>query len=86
VFVQHEAPEQIAEAAFSADGGMVHIPAIMAAEFGISRSEARRLIDQGGVTLGEAPLGAGEHDVPVARAEGQLLKVGRRRFRRLKAA
>jgi tyrosyl-tRNA synthetase len=86
VFVQREAPEQIAEAAFSADDGMVHIPAVIAAEFGISRSEARRLIDQGGVVLGGAPLAAGEHDVPVARAEGQLLQVGRRRFRRLKAA
>ncbi len=55
----------------------------MAREFGISRSEARRLIDQGGVTLGEEPLAAGEHDVPVERADGQVLKVGRRRFRRL---
>jgi len=86
IFVQHEAPEEIAEAAFSADGGMVHIPALIAAEFGVSRSEARRLIDQGGVTLGDEPLAPGEHDVPVARADGQLLKVGRRRFRRLKAA
>ena len=86
VFVQREAPEEIAEAAFSAGGGMVHIPAVIAAEFGISRSEARRLIDQGGVVLGDAPLAPGEHDVPVARADGQLLKVGRRRFRRLKAA
>src|SRR5947209_2675293 len=40
VFVQREAPEEIAEAAFSAGGGMVHIPAVIAAEFGISRSEA----------------------------------------------
>jgi tyrosyl-tRNA synthetase len=86
VHVERQAPEEIAQAGFSADGGMVHIPAVIAAEFGVSRSEARRLIDQGGVMLGEAQLAAGEHDVAVARAEGQLLKVGKRRFRRLKAA
>jgi tyrosyl-tRNA synthetase len=85
VHVQHEAPDEVAEAAFSADDGLVHIPAVIASEFGISRSEARRLIDQGGVMLGHSPLAPGEHDVPVARADGQLLKVGKRRFRRLKA-
>jgi tyrosyl-tRNA synthetase len=86
VHVERKAPEEIASAGFSTDGGLVHIPAVIAAEFGISRSEARRLIDQGGVMLGDSPLAAGEHDVEVARADGQLLKVGKRRFRRLKAA
>jgi tyrosyl-tRNA synthetase len=86
VFVEHEAPEEIAEASFSSDGGLVHLPGVMAAEFGMSSSEARRLIDQGGVSLGESPLAAGEYDVAGERADGQVLKVGRRRFRRLRAA
>jgi tyrosyl-tRNA synthetase len=86
VHVERAVPEEVAEAEFSADGGVVHLPAVIASEFGISRSEARRLIDQGGVTLGHRQLAAGEHDVPVARADGQLLRVGRRRFRRLVAA
>jgi tyrosyl-tRNA synthetase len=86
VFVEHEAPEEIAEASFSSDGGLLHLPGVMAAEFGMSSSEARRLIDQGGVSLGESPLAAGEYDVPGERADGQVLKVGRRRFRRLRAA
>jgi hypothetical protein len=43
------------------------------------------LIDQGGVTLGGSVLGKGEHDVVVARADGEVLKVGKRRFRRLRA-
>jgi tyrosyl-tRNA synthetase len=86
VHVQREAPEEIDEARISADdAGMVHLPGLIAAEFGVSRSEARRLIDQGAVTLGESPLAAGEHDVTVERADGQVLKVGRRRFRRLRA-
>jgi tyrosyl-tRNA synthetase len=86
VFVEHEAPEEIEEATFDADGGRVHVPLLIAEQFGVSRSEARRLIDQGGVTLGEVPLAPGEHDVDAERADGQVLKVGRRRFRRLRKA
>ena len=84
VHVEGGVPEQIEDAAFDSDGGLVHLPAVMAEQFGISRSQARRLIDQGGVSLGEAQLAAGEHDVPSERAEGQVLKVGKRRFRRLR--
>ena len=86
VFVEREAPEEIAEATFDSDGGLVHLPLLIAEQFGVSRSEARRLIDQGGVTLGEEQLAAGEHDVAAERADGQVLKVGRRRFRRLRKA
>jgi tyrosyl-tRNA synthetase len=85
VHVQGEAPEEIEDAAFASDGGLVHLPAVMAEAFGISRSQARRLIDEGGVTLGETQLTAGEHDLPRERADGQVLKVGKRRFRRLRA-
>jgi tyrosyl-tRNA synthetase len=86
VFVTHEAPEQIDDATVAADGASVHLPAVIAAEFGLSRAEARRLIDHGGVTLGDAPVATGEYDVPSARADGQVLKVGKRRFRRLRVA
>ncbi len=86
VFVSHEAPEEIEEASFLAEDGTVHLPGVIAAAFGVSSSEARRLIDQGGVTLGEASVAAGEYSVPSARADGQVLKVGKRRFRRLRAA
>jgi tyrosyl-tRNA synthetase len=86
VFVEHEMPEEIAEASFARDAGALHLPGLMAAEFGMSSSQARRLIDQGGVTLGEASLAPGEYDVPGERADGQVLRVGKRRFRRLRAA
>jgi tyrosyl-tRNA synthetase len=85
VIVQHEAPEEIEPASFEAVDGMLHLPGLIAAEFGLSRSEARRLIDQGGVMLGERQLRAGEHDVAGELADGQVLKVGKRRFRRLRA-
>jgi tyrosyl-tRNA synthetase len=85
VFVERELPDTIEDARFHSDAGLVHLPGVMADEFEISRSQARRLIDQGAVTLGGAQLAAGEHDVSAARADGQVLKVGSRRFRRLRA-
>ncbi|HEX5852690.1 MAG TPA: tyrosine--tRNA ligase [Solirubrobacteraceae bacterium] len=85
VFVQREAPREIDEASFEGEDGMLHLPGLIASEFAMSRSDARRLIDQGAVTLGEQPLAAGEHDIACERADGQVLKVGKRRFRRLRA-
>ncbi len=86
VVVAQQEPEEIPEASVDASGGLVHLPGVIAGEFGLSRSEARRLIDQGAVTLGAESLGAGEHDVAAERADGQVLKVGRRRFRRLRVS
>jgi tyrosyl-tRNA synthetase len=85
VFVQRGVPEEIDDAHFECVEGMLHLPGLMASELGMSRSEARRLIDQGAVTLDEVQLTPGQHDVPCEQADGQILKVGRRRFRRLRA-
>jgi tyrosyl-tRNA synthetase len=85
VFVQRSVPEEIEDAHFECVEGVLHLPGLMASELGMSRSEARRLIDQGAVTLDEVPLEPGEHDVSCEQADGQILKVGRRRFRRLRA-
>jgi tyrosyl-tRNA synthetase len=85
VFVQRGVPDEIEELSFELGDGAVHLPGLMADAFGMSRSEARRLIDGGGVSLGEQPLGAGEHDVAPERLDGAVLRVGKRRFRRLRA-
>ncbi|HTA32082.1 MAG TPA: tyrosine--tRNA ligase [Solirubrobacteraceae bacterium] len=85
VFVQRGVPEEIEDAHFECVAGIVHLPGLMASELGMSRSEARRLIDQGGVTLDEVTLAKGQHDVSCEQADGQILRVGRRRFRRLRA-
>jgi tyrosyl-tRNA synthetase len=83
VFAEKELPEEIEEAELPSEGA-VHVPALIADQFGISRSEARRLLEQGGVWLGERQLGAQDQDVDVAAADGEVLRVGRRRFRRLR--
>jgi tyrosyl-tRNA synthetase len=86
VFVERGMPEEIEEARFQpGPDRQVHLPGVIADAFGVSRSEARRLIDQGAASLGDEPLGRGEHDVAAERADGQVLKVGKRRFRRLRA-
>jgi tyrosyl-tRNA synthetase len=86
VFVQHGVPDDVPEARFDCVDGMLHLPGVIAREFGLSRSEARRMIDQGGVSLDEIPVATGSHDVACVEAEGRVLKVGKRRFRRLRAA
>ncbi len=85
VFVERSAPEHLEEARFSAGDGTVHLPALLAEVFGMSRSEARRTIDQGGVALEDDALRAGEHDVAADRLDGAVIRVGKRRFRRLRA-
>jgi tyrosyl-tRNA synthetase len=85
MFVQHRAPEGMSDArAYAKADGTVHLPEVIAEVFDVSRSEARRLIDQGGVSLDDVTLEPGEHDVPVARADGAVLKIGKRRYRRLR--
>jgi tyrosyl-tRNA synthetase len=86
VFVAREVPEDVEEAAFTAANGSVHLPALIAEAFGGSRSEARRILAQGGVKLDGDPLAPDEQDVPADRLDGAVLQVGKRRFRRLRRA
>ena len=83
VFVHRRQPGEIPEASVRAENGLLHLPAVIAEEFGLSRAHARRLIDQGAASLGESTLLSGEYDVEPDRAQGQVLRVGKRRFRRL---
>jgi tyrosyl-tRNA synthetase len=83
VFVAREIPDEIEQAIFDPHDGLVHLPGLMADAFGMSRGEARRLIDQGAVTLGERAIAEGEYDLPDSQVDGQVLRVGKRRFRRL---
>jgi tyrosyl-tRNA synthetase len=63
------------------DGDPVHLPAVLASAFGVTTSEARRLIAQGGVRVnGDV---ATELDVPRSALEGALVQAGKRRYARL---
>jgi len=78
---RHEAPDEVPEVSLPA-GETVHLPALLVESLGVgSTSEARRLIQQGGVKLnGEASAAL---DLPREELAGALLQVGKRRFARL---
>ena len=56
-------------------------PAVIATAFGLSTSEARRMIAQGGVKLDGEPVS--ELDLPRSEVLGKVLQAGKRRFARL---
>ena len=84
VHVRRELPDEIPVARVSAsDGEPVHLPALIATEFELSTSEARRLIQQGGVRLDGEVVDADTLDREPSELVGRVLQVGKRRFRRL---
>ena len=83
VHVRRELPDEIEVARLPASKGDVHLPALLAGEFGISSSEARRLIDQGAVKIDGEVLAPGSLDLAAEQLAGTVLQLGKRRFRRL---
>jgi tyrosyl-tRNA synthetase len=90
LFVTHAIPDDVEEFAFATgdadDPEGVFLPGLIESAFGRTRSEARRLLDQGGVKLDGEPIAAGTLHLPVADLDGRVLQVGKRNFRRLAAA
>ena len=90
LFVEREVPDHVEELELApyigAGDGRVHLPTLIAAAFEVSSSEARRLIGQGGVRLDGEPITVGSLDLEVAQLDGRVLQLGKRRFRRLRAA
>jgi tyrosyl-tRNA synthetase len=79
---ERQAPEEVPEVRVPADGGSVHLPALLVDHLGISStSEARRLIAQGGVKLDGEPVA--EVDIDAKRLDGALVQAGKRRFARV---
>jgi tyrosyl-tRNA synthetase len=75
-----EAPDDVPALSLP-EGDPVHLPALIAAGFGLSTSEARRMIAQGGVKLDGAVVQ--ELDVSRESLAASLLQVGKRRFARI---
>lgn len=85
VFQQRERPEEIPEVTLgrgqAGNGTMRLAHLLVALGLAPSNTEARRLIDQGGVTLDEARASK-DADVPVR--DGLVVRVGRRRFAKVR--
>jgi tyrosyl-tRNA synthetase len=75
-----QAPEKVPEAPLP-DDDPVHLPALLADVFGLSTSEARRLISQGAVQVDGQVVT--ELDLPRKQAKNALVQAGKRRFVRL---
>ena len=89
LFVDRGIPDEMPEvslADFAAGRhGIVHLPQLMAENFGISSSEARRLIQQGAVKLDGKPWPAQVLDEEAGKLDERVLQAGKRRFLRLRA-
>jgi tyrosyl-tRNA synthetase len=83
--VRGEPPDEVEEVSVAANGP-IHLPALLAEQFGISRSEARRLIGQGGVRLDGRVIAAEELDLAAEELDGAVLQVGKRRHKRVRIA
>jgi tyrosyl-tRNA synthetase len=82
VFKHHEIPDDVAEFKVVLDAE-VYLPGLLA-EMGLapSASEARRLIDGGGVKVDGEALEKGIYMYARERLDGRVLQVGKRRFAR----
>jgi tyrosyl-tRNA synthetase len=81
VHKRREAPDEMATVSWADGSDPVFLPALLGDAFGISRSEARRLIEQGAVRVnGEVH---GELEIGRAALDQAVLQAGRRRFARV---
>jgi tyrosyl-tRNA synthetase len=84
VYLRHEAPADMPTVELPDSGAVVHLPALLAAAFGVSTSEARRGVAQGAVKIDGDPVEA--LDLPAEALTGRVLQFGKRRFARLAPA
>jgi tyrosyl-tRNA synthetase len=84
VHVRHELPDEVPEVEFESGAGEVHLPALLARAFGVSTSEARRALSQGGVKLDGETVAEGTIDLPADAVDGRVIQLGKRRFARVR--
>jgi tyrosyl-tRNA synthetase len=84
LFKDRAIPDDVPEHALGADPS-VHLPALLADAFGVSRSEGRRAITQGGVRVDGEPWPQDVLDADTDRLTDVVLQLGKRRFARLVA-
>ncbi len=85
-FIEHEIPDDVDELEWPRGDGTVHLPALMREAFGISTSDARRTIAQGGVRLDGEPLDDGKLDLDSGELDSKVLQMGKRRFVRVRVS
>ncbi len=85
IHVRHEAPTDMPQVDWPrGEAGMIHLPALIAKAFGVSTSEARRGLGQGGVRIDGTPVADGTLDAPAEAIDGHVVQLGKRRFARVR--
>jgi tyrosyl-tRNA synthetase len=85
VFVSGEAPDEVEEVVLPCDAAPLWLPKLMVTlRLAKSNGEAIRLIGQGGVTLDGEKVSSSDAELKIDRPAEHLLKVGKRRFVRLR--
>ncbi|MDQ6777188.1 MAG: tyrosine--tRNA ligase [Actinomycetota bacterium] len=79
-------PDDVDEVAWPVSelGETVHLPELLRRAFGVSTSEARRALAQGGVSVDGEPVAPGVLDLPAAELDGKVIRLGKRRFARVR--
>jgi tyrosyl-tRNA synthetase len=80
IFSEKQAPEEMPELGVAAGTAIVDV--VVKAGFAKSKGEARRLVEQGGVTIDGAKIT--DIKAPVTAAGGEVLRVGKLQFARLR--
>jgi tyrosyl-tRNA synthetase len=89
--VDREAPEDVPEVTLAeidalgadAEDGQIHLPLLISSVFEVSTSEARRLLQQGGVKVEGETIAPEPLELPADQLLGKVIQVGKRRFARL---
>jgi tyrosyl-tRNA synthetase len=83
VHVERKRPDEVPEAPLPPEDP-IDLPRLVSEHFGVSRSEARRLLAQGGIRVDGQALGPDDLELPARRLAGAVLQVGKRRFLRFR--
>jgi tyrosyl-tRNA synthetase len=85
IFVQGKLPDKIEECKVKAEGGGVGILDLLTeTKLATSKGEARRLIEQGGVSIDDVRVTDSNLTVPISK--GVIVKVGKRKFLKVSKA
>jgi tyrosyl-tRNA synthetase len=85
--VRHEIPDEVPEVVWTMNGSdVVHLPALLSQAFGVSTSEARRSLGQGGVKLDGEAVAQDVLDLAPESVHGRVVQLGKRRFARVRVA
>lgn len=83
LFKDRQAPDEVREVSVAA--GPLHMPALLVDDLGVgSRSEARRMLQQGGVSADGEVIS--DIDVEASALDGRVVRAGKKRFARIRVS